>query len=279
MANNATAQVIDFYSQLPEEYLGCPDDCWSCHGKKAFRAKWSAAIYRRFWTPFRWLFKAILFFRSIGRPTRSLFSDEKPSTDVYLGAHTLEFFKDKNRGLFGYHRVFELLRNFHPAVDPASVKVLSLGCRSEIELYYYWLFFGFSWKNMTGVDIVSLSPKIELADFSERLPFADNSFDMILASHCLEKSKDPVRTRDEILRVVKPNGRILICGNNRTSKQAVSTYPYKGQNIPSSYFREGVYSFVGLYQIPVEDIEHMDAYNGHGFQIIFKVRKSARSLS
>jgi len=41
-------------------------------------------------------------------------------------------------------------------------------------------------------------------------PFADNSFDLIHISHVLEHLPDNVRVMDEIYRIMKPNGKLIV---------------------------------------------------------------------
>lgn len=187
--------------------------------------------------------------------------------DTTLAAHTQEYFKELWK--YGYHRTFDLLSNFHPVTDPVSLKVLSLGPLTEIELYYLWLFFGFAWRNILGADLVSLSPKIKVADMSVKLPFGNDTFDVIVASHCLEKSRSPERTRDEIIRVAKPNARVLVCGNRLPD--GVETYGES--SIPRRFFDGGVYGLIDTYKLELRDIEYMNARSPHGFEIIFRVAK------
>lgn len=49
------------------------------------------------------------------------------------------------------------------------------------------------------------------------LPFADHSFDRILLCHVLELTEQPEWFLDEVWRVLKPSGRLLVCVPNRMS--------------------------------------------------------------
>jgi hypothetical protein len=166
---------------------------------------------------------------------------------------------------YGYHRVFDLVSHFHPTKAPHTLKVLSIGPRTEIEFYNLWLFFGFSWGNIVGADLVSTSPKIACADISMKLPFEDNAFDVIVTSHCLEKSGDPQRTRDEIRRVAKPGAKVLVGGDRAVPRTPAKT--------PVNFFKGGVYGLIDHYGLRVQDIEYFDARSPHGYEIIFKVAK------
>ena len=219
----------------------------------------ATALYRRFSLPFRLAFTGL----EAARRRRVPKALEVPGADPYVQAHTRHHRLAKT--FYGYHRVFDLVRNFHPSRDPATLDLLSLGPRTEIEFYYLWLFFGFSWNNLTGLDIVSTTPKIHLGDLSIRLPFPDNRFDVIVASHVLEKSRDPERTRDEILRVSKP-GAVVLVGGDRAVEGNRSP-------IPTIYFKEGVHGFIERYGLSTEEIQYLHARSPHGYEIIFKIRK------
>lgn len=239
---------------------GCPPNCWGCAHAQGpiFRVRWSNALYKRTSFPFRWVFTAVERLRGTRNP-RSL----NVGGDSYVTAHTRHH--SRVRGWYGYHRVYDLVRNFHPVFDPSTLRVLSVGPRTEIELYYLWLFFGFSWRNLMGLDIVSTTPKIEPGDISLRFPFADASFDVIVASHVLEKSRNPERTRDEIFRVARPHATVLVGGDR----------PVEGNRspIPAIYFKNGAHGLIQLYGLRVQDILYLNARSPHGYEIIFQVPK------
>jgi SAM-dependent methyltransferase len=192
---------------------------------------------------------------------------EQWAADPYLSSHvcyTLGW-----QSVYGYHRVYDLVRHLRPTAQRGTLHVLSIGPRTEIELYYLWLLFGFAWHNIVGVDLVSSSPKIKLGDMSVKLPFEDNRFDVIVASHCLEKSRSPETTRDEIRRVAKPDARVLVGGDPLPEGSNL----YREAPIPCRFFENGVYGLIDFYKLNLSDIEYMDAYSPHGFDIIFKVIK------
>src|SRR5208282_2896318 len=47
---------------------------------------------------------------------------------------------------------------------------------------------------------------------AEALPFADRSFDALLSTYALEHSVNPVQMLREMVRVVRPGGRIVLLG-------------------------------------------------------------------
>ena len=244
-----------------EARAGCPADCWACSPPivRPRRMQWSTKLYHRASFLFRIAFDAVARIRNLLiRHYETL-----TTTDEYLAAHIQHH--SKVRWWHGYHRVFNLVSHFHPTRPPNTLKILSIGPRTEIEFYYLWLFFGFSWKNIWGADLVSTNPQILCADMSRKLPFEDNSFDVIVACHALEKSRDPKRTRDEIWRVAKPGAKVLV-GGDRKVRDARAP-------IPVIFFEEGAYSFADLYGLSLRNIEYFDGRSPHGYEIIFRIEK------
>lgn len=229
-----------------------------------WRSRVAGALYRRTSLPFRFAFKAVAHARR-RRPFRRLMTGDE---DIFLARHTREYYVEL--WTYGYHRMYDLLCCLDPTLDRSRLKVLSIGPRTEIELYYLWLIFGFAWDNIVGVDIVSPSPKIELGDMGVRLPFPDDAFDIVVASHCLEKSRDAVRTRDEILRVTRPGGRVCAAGNRLTEEEQGRRGP---DSLPVQFFRDGVYGFVDFYGLGVTTIDYLNARSPSGYEIIFRVVK------
>lgn len=53
---------------------------------------------------------------------------------------------------------------------------------------------------------------------AERLPFADESFDLVTCSETLEQVETPARAVQEMARVLKPGGRLLLSAPSRLSE-------------------------------------------------------------
>lgn len=99
--------------------------------------------------------------------------------------------------------------------------VLDIGCGSGIDLVVAGQLVGESGK-VTGVDITPAmvektqkllnaltlqNCQVELID-SEKLPFADNSFDTVISNGVINLSPDKATLFDEIFRILKPNGQL-----------------------------------------------------------------------
>ena len=67
--------------------------------------------------------------------------------------------------------------------------------------------------------ITTLSAEEPLALFCEfdALPFPDNSVDLVVLPHSLERARDPHRSLREVERVLRPEGRVVIVGFNPAS--------------------------------------------------------------
>ena len=93
-----------------------------------------------------------------------------------------------------------------------SLKVLSIGARTEMELFSL-IAAGFDPKNITLVDLISYSPFIELGDM-HHLNYDDNSFDVIVVSTVFLCSNNKSKAASEIIRTLKPGG-IVAFGDKR----------------------------------------------------------------
>lgn len=89
---------------------------------------------------------------------------------------------------------------------PIGAKVLIIGPRNENDLLSLFGQ-GFAWGNITGLDLISYSPKIVLGDM-HKIPFDDNSFDVILCGWTLSYSATPRQAAIEIVRVGKPGSTV-----------------------------------------------------------------------
>lgn len=59
-------------------------------------------------------------------------------------------------------------------------------------------------------DIDATGSKPAVVGMAERLPFAENSFDSILSTQVLEHVAEPWHLLEEVARVLRPNGRLLL---------------------------------------------------------------------
>jgi SAM-dependent methyltransferase len=80
--------------------------------------------------------------------------------------------------------------------------VLCVGCRNTVELDYF-AEKGFS--GVKGIDLFSQGRNIIVMDMHS-MDFADNSFNVVYASHSLEHSYDIRKVVSEIVRVIRPGG-------------------------------------------------------------------------
>ncbi|MCC6915393.1 MAG: class I SAM-dependent methyltransferase [Rhodospirillaceae bacterium] len=89
-----------------------------------------------------------------------------------------------------------------------KLKALCVGPRTEMELFSM-VGQGFRPENIKGLDLFSYSPWIEVGNM-HKMPYADNSFDVLIAGWVLTYSDDPDQACREFLRVVGDRGIIAI---------------------------------------------------------------------
>jgi SAM-dependent methyltransferase len=108
-----------------------------------------------------------------------------------------------------WHRRMELLvrpLSVIETLDRRNAKVLVIGPRNEYDLLLLAAH-GFSWSDLTGLDLISYSPRIDLGDM-HALPYPDDTFDAVLCGWTLSYSATPGKAAAEMVRVVKPGGLI-----------------------------------------------------------------------
>ncbi len=137
-------------------------------------------------------------------------ADEKKMTyaewQYEKGGDTIAFFTEK----YSCNEIFE------------GKNVLDIGCGAAGKSLF---FLKMGAKHVTGVDIVKsyeseaneLAKKLGYGDrfdfvcaSADALPYEDNSFDTIIMNDAMEHVSEPESVLDEIMRVVKPDGKIYI---------------------------------------------------------------------
>ena len=136
-----------------------------------------------------------------------------------------------SRGFFDdldqYH--FEKLHHLLRLVDFDGARgrtVLEVGCGAGVDLAR----FARGGAEVTGVDLSASAIELARANFEqqglpgrfevadgERLPFEDNTFDIVYAHGVVQYTADPRRLVDECRRVLKPGGQAIFQVYNRIS--------------------------------------------------------------
>jgi SAM-dependent methyltransferase len=161
------------------------------------------------------------FYRYVARNLRTWGGPE-----LHLGRRTfIHNFNNVRRSLMKHdrvlHMVWPLLGIEKVAIYRRHMKTLSIGPRSEGELLLIAAH-GFPWANIRGVDLFSYSPHIDVADM-HRMPYADNTFDVVFSGWVLGYSDDRARALKEMVRVLKPGGYVAFGqGHSRVLNKAAS---------------------------------------------------------
>ncbi|MGF6230223.1 hypothetical protein QFZ27_004178 [Inquilinus ginsengisoli] len=119
------------------------------------------------------------------------------------------------RGMLDLH-VERSVRLIYPIVttllgdrqDPAEKKVLSIGPRTEGELFNL-VAYGFRRRNIRALDLISYSPMVDLGDM-HAMSYPDASFDIVLAGWVISYSDAKEQAAAEIARVAKPGAIVAI---------------------------------------------------------------------
>jgi SAM-dependent methyltransferase len=165
----------------------------------------------------------------------------------------------------GQERRFRMIRRW---ASPAGCRVLDVGCGVGT----YTAAFRRETPHVFGVEVElerarearGQVPGIVQA-IGERLPFASGSFDLILSHEVLEHVTDDRACAEEMVRVVRPGGRIVLFVPNRL-------YPFETHGI----FWRGRYRFgniplVNYLPDRLRDrlVPHVRAYTGRSLRRLF----------
>ena len=103
-----------------------------------------------------------------------------------------------------------------------KMRVLSVGCRTEAEIFSL-VDAGFEVENITGIDLFSYTPLIELGDVCE-LAYPSETFDVVICGWVLEFVTEIEKAVLEIKRVTKPGGFIAVGGMHHPISVDIEKY-------------------------------------------------------
>jgi SAM-dependent methyltransferase len=159
---------------------------------------------------------------------------------------------------------------------PVDARILSIGPRSEGELFNLAAH-GFVWRNITGLDLISYSPRIRLGDM-HRIDYPANSFDAVMLGWVLAYSEDPARAAREVVRVTRRGGVVAVGVefNPQSPEQVVKDAGY----LPGARKRiDSCDEILGFFDDAVDHVYYrhiVPAYRRSeigAFCVIFSVRK------
>lgn len=134
--------------------------------------------------------------------------DLKTGTDTPVAKHTISHNLKGLRDL-AVNRSHLLVRPLSVLETlPVDARILSIGPRSEGELFNLAAH-GFTLKNVTGLDLISYSPRVRLGDM-HAMRFDDDAFDAVILGWVLAYSEDPARAAREVVRVTRSGGIVAV---------------------------------------------------------------------
>jgi SAM-dependent methyltransferase len=167
---------------------------------------------------------------------------------------------------FGQDRRLNLIRQYAPL---EGARILDIGCGLGV---YVRKFREFS-DDVYGIDIdpkrlregARTTPGLMLA-VSERLPFRDGGFDVVVLNEVIEHVRDDRATIAEALRILAPGGRIVVYAPNRL-------YPFEthGIYLGSRFIHRNV-PFVNWLPNALRNrlVPHARAYTKTGIRHLFR---------
>lgn len=151
---------------------------------------------------------------------------ERHIHDLQITSHPVgsrDFFEDLDQ--YHFEKLHHLLQ-LVPFDAFTGRKVLEVGCGTGVDLAR----FARGGALVTGIDLTISAIELAKANFSqqgltgdfhvadgERLPFADNTFDLVYAHGVIQYTPDPARLVAELRRVLKPGGEAIVQVYNRVS--------------------------------------------------------------
>lgn len=112
--------------------------------------------------------------------------------------------------------------------DPNNnLKILDIGCGTD---KIFKGAYGIDKRHLPGVD--------EVIDISKGLPFENESYDYVYSSHCLEDLVDPKETLAEWLRVLKPQGSIILYLPHKDYYKGFNADHLHGQGFTNTYITD-----------------------------------------
>jgi len=105
---------------------------------------------------------------------------------------------------FQWLGAYALQRNLKARLSTVHGRLLDVGCEQKP----YGVFLDPSVVHV-GIDLFA-GPKVDVIYDGTHIPFPDHSFDAILCTQVMEHAEDAEQVRNEMLRVLKPGGQLIL---------------------------------------------------------------------
>ena len=117
---------------------------------------------------------------------------------------------DLGQGTFRNTTKGKIIALEHVPEDGQGKNLLDIGCREGFQSECFKKM-GYT---VTSVDIEDVYENCTVVDCNKKLPFEDSSYDVIWSSEVIEHLIDPIFSIEEIRRVLKPNGKLIMTTPN-----------------------------------------------------------------
>jgi SAM-dependent methyltransferase len=133
----------------------------------------------------------------------------------------------------------------------SNLKVLVIGPKLEAEILSV-MSYGIPRHNIEAIDLISYSPWIRSGDMHE-MPFADNSFDIIISGWVIAYSDDKKKAAKEMIRVSK-NGTVICIGVSHSPATNNEIVKERGYLIGSAERIDSTDFLFNLFKPSIENI-------------------------
>lgn len=141
---------------------------------------------------------------------------------------------------FQWLGAYDLRRDLKERLSKVRGRLLDVGCERKP----YGVFLHPSVEHV-GIDVFE-GPEVDMVYDGKHIPFPDNSFDAILCTQVMEHAEDAEQVRNEIARVLKPGGTLIL----------TVPFTYNEHSAPYDFRRFSRYGVVRFFekQVDIQDV-------------------------
>lgn len=116
---------------------------------------------------------------------------------------------DRGAALGRCDLLINILKSIENITERANqIRILCVGPRTEAEIFGL-LSLGINVNQISALDLISYSPLVDVGDM-HKMPYADNSFDVVILGWVIGYSEDNAKVAREVMRVSRPGAIVAI---------------------------------------------------------------------